>query len=54
MCVTCAGIDILTFTRSTEYLHNNKQAKAGGYASKFAHQRALMSAFTGVLCQPVE
>ncbi|KAL0140831.1 CDK-activating kinase assembly factor [Mucor lusitanicus] len=39
---------------STEYLHNNKQAKAGGYAPKFAHQRALMSAFTGVLCQPID
>ncbi|KAI8638277.1 CDK-activating kinase assembly factor MAT1-domain-containing protein [Parasitella parasitica] len=38
----------------TEYLHNNKQAKAGGYASKYAHQRALMSAFTGVLCPPIE
>ncbi|GAA5794863.1 hypothetical protein HPULCUR_000211 [Helicostylum pulchrum] len=39
---------------STEYLHNNKQTRAGGFAPKFAHQRALMSAFTGLLCQPIE
>lgn len=54
VCVKCADIDTLTIARSTEYLHNNKQAKAGGYAPKFAHQRALMSAFTGVLCQPID
>ncbi|KAI9469719.1 MAG: CDK-activating kinase assembly factor MAT1-domain-containing protein [Benjaminiella poitrasii] len=39
---------------STEYLHNNKQAKAGGYQAKYAHQRALMASFTGILCQSVE
>ncbi|KAI7907257.1 CDK-activating kinase assembly factor MAT1-domain-containing protein, partial [Cokeromyces recurvatus] len=39
---------------STEYIHNNKQVKAGGYQAKFAHQRALMASFTGILCQPVE
>lgn len=54
VCVTGVDIDTLTIARSTEYLHNNKQAKAGGYAPKFAHQRALMSAFTGVLCQPID
>lgn len=47
-------INISIINRSTEYLLNNKQARAGGYAPKFAHQRALMSAFTGVLCQPIE
>lgn len=39
---------------ATEYLHNNKQTRAGGYAPKHAHQRALMSAFTGLMCPPVE
>jgi hypothetical protein len=43
---------IICNNRATEYLLNNKQAKAGGYSAKFAHQRALMSAFTGLLCQP--
>ncbi|KAI8973586.1 CDK-activating kinase assembly factor MAT1-domain-containing protein [Mycotypha africana] len=38
----------------TEYLNNNKQARAGGYAPKFAHQRALTSAFTGLLCLPID
>ncbi|KAI8993405.1 CDK-activating kinase assembly factor MAT1-domain-containing protein [Pilobolus umbonatus] len=39
---------------STDYLHNNKVTRAGGYAARFAHQRALMEAFTGITCSPIE
>ncbi|KAI8360004.1 CDK-activating kinase assembly factor MAT1-domain-containing protein [Blakeslea trispora] len=39
---------------TVDYLNNNRQARAGGYTARFAHQRALMSAFTGVLCSPVQ
>ncbi|KAI8354559.1 CDK-activating kinase assembly factor MAT1-domain-containing protein [Choanephora cucurbitarum] len=39
---------------TVDYLNNNKQARAGGYTARFAHQRALMSAFTGVLCSPLQ
>ncbi|KAI8140585.1 CDK-activating kinase assembly factor MAT1-domain-containing protein, partial [Fennellomyces sp. T-0311] len=39
---------------STEYLHNNKRARAGGFAAKYAFDRALNDAFTGITCVPVE
>ncbi|KAG0164589.1 TFIIH/NER complex subunit [Apophysomyces sp. BC1034] len=39
---------------STDYLHNNKQARAGGYAPKFAYTRALTEAFSGIMCPPIE
>ncbi|CAO3687972.1 unnamed protein product [Rhizopus stolonifer] len=39
---------------STDYINTSKQTRAGGYQAKFAHQRALTSVFTGILCQPIE
>ncbi|ORY96149.1 CDK-activating kinase assembly factor MAT1-domain-containing protein [Syncephalastrum racemosum] len=37
---------------STEYLHNNKRARAGGFDAKYIYQRALADAFTGITCPP--
>ncbi|KAI8099363.1 CDK-activating kinase assembly factor MAT1-domain-containing protein [Halteromyces radiatus] len=39
---------------STDYLVNNKMARAGGYSARFAHQRALNDAFTGLACLTVQ
>ncbi|KAI9497905.1 CDK-activating kinase assembly factor MAT1-domain-containing protein [Zychaea mexicana] len=39
---------------STEYLHSNKRARAGGYVAKYAFDRALSDAFTGIACMPLE
>ncbi|KAI9272582.1 CDK-activating kinase assembly factor MAT1-domain-containing protein [Sporodiniella umbellata] len=39
---------------SVDYINTSKQTRAGGYQAKFAHQRALTSAFTGLLCKPIE
>ncbi|CDH55945.1 cdk-activating kinase assembly factor [Lichtheimia corymbifera JMRC:FSU:9682] len=38
---------------ATEYLHNNKRARAGGYAAKYAYERALTDTFTGLTCSPI-
>ncbi|KAI8340918.1 CDK-activating kinase assembly factor MAT1-domain-containing protein [Chlamydoabsidia padenii] len=38
---------------STDYLTNNKMARAGGYSARYAHQRALNDAFTGLACLTV-
>ncbi|KAI8366631.1 CDK-activating kinase assembly factor MAT1-domain-containing protein [Radiomyces spectabilis] len=39
---------------ATDYLNGNKAARAGGYAPRFAYQRALNSAFAGILCPPIQ
>ncbi|ORX42360.1 hypothetical protein DM01DRAFT_353199 [Hesseltinella vesiculosa] len=35
---------------TTDYLKDNRTARAGGYAAKFAHKRALADAFSGLAC----
>ncbi|KAI7859017.1 CDK-activating kinase assembly factor MAT1-domain-containing protein [Circinella umbellata] len=39
---------------TTEYLQNNKRARAGGFEAKYVFDRALSDAFTGLSCMPVE
>ncbi|CAO3608381.1 unnamed protein product [Cunninghamella echinulata] len=39
---------------STEYLINNKASRAGGYSAKYAYQRALQDAYTGLSCSVIQ
>ncbi|KAI8063178.1 CDK-activating kinase assembly factor MAT1-domain-containing protein [Gongronella butleri] len=38
---------------STDYLKDNRAARAGGYAARFAHERALADAFSGLSCMTI-
>ncbi|KAI7866121.1 CDK-activating kinase assembly factor MAT1-domain-containing protein, partial [Spinellus fusiger] len=38
---------------ATDYISTHKAARAGGYAARFAFQRGLSDAMTGLLCRPV-